>query len=163
MKKNVTKTISLLAVLALFISLLAACNSGNSGDRVLSGDVLNEGAGDGSYTGVEIILKSDGSIEYKNYTRAEGSQKKEYTDGQWSGTWTENSNGSVTITFDQSAADGYDWEYDTGTFGVFSMKTYLPETKLTAAKSGGKVSLDLTVRTEGAGVTTDMVYLLTEQ
>lgn len=165
MKKNIVRIISLLVVLTLSFSLLAACGNGgggSSGERVFSGEVLNEGAGDGSYSGVEITLKSDGSIEWKNYSLLD--KNKEYIESwSFSGTWTENNDGTVTITFDTSAADGYEWEYDTGTFGIVTMKTSLPETTLTATKKDGKLATDLTVRTDGGGITTDMVYPLTEQ
>lgn len=136
---------SMVLTLALVMSLLVGCgSSGTPSSYTLKGETLIEQTGtDNSYRGGEMELAEGGTAVFTYYSRPETSEERSAT-YVWTGTWEQNEDGSVNISFASEPDDGGHGEYE----GV-ETQILLEEGELSATvNSDKKLCVEVSVQTE---------------
>lgn len=146
--KTMLKKLSMLTALALALGLLAGCGSKEAKSYRMTGETLMEQTGaESSYRCGELLLNEDGTATLNVSSRPVDSDEQTpmYT---WSGgTWTKNSDGTVSISLDSFPDDGGHSVNDGGS-GEVEAQVSLEETEFSASTENGKLTAEFTMHVE---------------
>lgn len=146
--KNVLKKLSMLTALVLAFGLLAGCGEKDAKSYRMTGETLMEQTGaESSYRCGELLLNEDGSVALNVSSRSVDSDEKTPMYAWSGGTWTKNSDGTVSISLDTFPDGGGHEVYDGGA-GEVETQVSLEEGELTASTENGKLTAEFTIHVE---------------